>query len=556
MAAKLKIFLLDLFRNDRRLLIAVCSLMFFKRFFLHHYEINYEEGKEIECILQILDGKLVFRDFHWQYGPFGIYFVAFLFKIFGTVNLLIPRWTVTLVALATTYYSYKSARFYLKPSWAFWAALMASSGLAARENTYGHGFAYLGMIASFYFLMTYVMREPKTRNLVLSGSFAFLALLAKPVVFGIGAVASGAFCLIVWGFMNKEPKSLIRVLGWFLMTSLIPGCLVYGYLLSQTSLDIMFKELFPMFSGTLNVGKKFFIPPILPTLEISSPGHWVMEINIYLANYFRWWLVVCSFLGGLGYYARRFFKEKRPIQDYAPFLFLLVYLLLIDSETIILGRRPTTFFINMLPCYILIAIFFDWLKENIKPILVWTVALGLAFVYFIYPPVRLGIYHAMSGKALELKYAETIKVPPYTWESYNTISAYIKKNSPQNTPFLFAGYDSFVYLFAERPFYFPEDYTTFVRASFNAYNRDNEFFSKVFFEPFEKNIVKRLQANPPSMILIPSNSISEKTVNRSFFLKYLTENWQLQEVLNRGKTPGPFDKANMEMNVYVPAHTK
>ena len=168
--------------RDKALLALVCLLMFLKRILLINFEINYEEGKEIECALGILDGKMPFRDFHWQYGPAGIYLVAFLFRVFGDVDLMIPRFMVSLIAVATTFYSYRTARLYLGPGWSFWAALMASSGLVAREHTYGHGLAYLGMIGSFYHLAVFFKTRKET-ELSITGGYVFLALLAKPVVF-------------------------------------------------------------------------------------------------------------------------------------------------------------------------------------------------------------------------------------------------------------------------------------------------------------------------------------------------------------------------------------
>ena len=68
MIKKLKSYIFKNISKDSYLLILVCGLMFLKRFSLLEYGYNYEEGKELECIINILNGKLVFKDFWWQYG--------------------------------------------------------------------------------------------------------------------------------------------------------------------------------------------------------------------------------------------------------------------------------------------------------------------------------------------------------------------------------------------------------------------------------------------------------------------------------------------------------
>jgi len=108
-----------------------------KRLALLNTQLNYEESKELVSILNILSGKLIYRDFYWSYGPGGPYFLAILYKIFGTMELTLFRMAVSLVATVTTFYSFLVARFYLSPIWAFWAVLLSSSGLVSREHVMG-----------------------------------------------------------------------------------------------------------------------------------------------------------------------------------------------------------------------------------------------------------------------------------------------------------------------------------------------------------------------------------------------------------------------------------
>ncbi len=539
-------------KNDRILLALVCLLMLLKRFILLPFELNYEEGKEIECILNIMNGQLVYRDFHWQYGPGPIYFIALLFKIFGVVNLYLPRIVVSLVAVATTFYAYKVARFYLSSIWSFWAALLSSSGLVFRENTYGHGFAYLGMIASFYFLLRFFKNRNQPNLLVYSGLFVFLALLSKPVLFGIGAVFAGIFCLVLWAAGQDEKRSVKEPLIRFLIPSLVPGALVYGYLIAQTSAKSMFAKLVPMSSGSYNMGEALHWKALFPPLNIFPLADWIAGLNDYLVEDLRWWMIILTFLGGVLYFLRSFFKERKPFADHLFLTSLLIYALLIECETIVLINRPPTFFINMLPTFILLGLFFIWFKKNVGGrYLVFGAAFLLSVIYFFYPPLNAGYYHWTHDKPLGLKYAKTIRVPEYTYNGYRRIAGYIQENTPADQPILFAGYDSFIHLFSERRNLFSEDFATFVRVTFSPYNRKNDDFGKAFWGPFEKKIIERVQADPPSIIIVPTDYLTPKAKTESAFIKYLLLHWQKKESLNSDVKPGPFDKSNLSMEVFA-----
>ena len=536
---------------DLILLLGVCFLVLLKRTLMIDLEINHEEGKEIECILNIMEGKLVYRDFHWQYGPLGIYILPFIFKLLGTVNLIIPRSLVTLVAVATTFYSYRLARHFLNPKWAFWSALLASSGLVARENTYGHGFAYLGMIASFFYLLQY-FKNGKTSNLHFSGGMIFLTLISKPVVFGIGAVFAAVFCLIFWHQIidkNGFPIIPLVTLGIY---SLLPAFIIYGYLTLETSPSLIVHKLFPMLSGTLNLGNKWNLKPLLPRLDIWPLTQWVKNMNFYLVDHLRWWTIILTIVAGLIYlFIRRKNWNENP-KYYAIFFFLLIYGLLVESETIILSNRPITFFINMLPNYILLALLFANISR--KP-WIWNVkviAFMIALFYFFYPPARLKLYYLQHGKSLGLELAKKIQVPPYTKKGYQTIVNFLNKETTSDHLILFAGYDSFIYLFSKKNFFFPEDFTTFVRTSISPFNKNNNYFDRSFFEPFEKKIVKRIQEKPPALILVPAKSLEGPQIKTSFFINYLKNNWKLKTILNKENKIGPFDKMDMQMSIFVP----
>ncbi|MBI4384846.1 MAG: hypothetical protein HY579_12530 [Nitrospinae bacterium] len=533
---------------DGALVFLVCLLMALKRLLFLDYDLNYEEGKEIECVLRILDGKLIYRDFFWQYGPLSPYVIALLFKVTGLSSVLVPRLMVTVVAVLTTFYSYRVARFYLPPGWAFWAALMSSSGLAAREGTYGHGFAYLGMIASFYHLISFFKKEFDFRQLVYSGSFAFLAMLGKPVIFGAGAMMCGAGA--IWLGRAVSPDRTFdtrRALWCFLSAALLPSLAVFGYLLAKSGFQVLSFSLFPMSSGTVQIND-FYLKKIFPPLPHLPLASWIGEMNKYLVDDLRWWTIVLAFMGGAFYVAGKCRKGNGNLADHFFLILLLVYSLLVESETVIWVKRPITFYINMLATYVLLAMFFKWAMDRFRMVnLVRAAALSMCVFYFFYPPIRLGVYHWAHDEPLELKYAETVKAPPYTARAYRTIARYVQEKTPPGEPILYADYDGFIYLFSERPTLFPEDFAIMVRASFNRYNFR---YPKPFFDSVEEKIVERVESRPPALILIPTRSLDKESVAKSIFLRYLVENWRREATLNGDMEPGPFDKGELKVAVF------
>ena len=538
-------------RDDRFLLALVCLLMLAKRFLLLPYGFNYEEGKELEAALDVMAGKLIYRDFFWHYGPIAPYFTAFLFKLSGKIDILIPRGMVSVAAVAMTYYAYRTARFYLSSSWAFWAALMASSGLVAREHTYGHIFAYLGMIGSCYYLLRFFRSENARGCLIASGFFVFLALISKPVMFGVGAVAAGLFCLGLWTVVVKGKPCRWQPFGWFAVSSLLPAFLVYGFLYWNTPRHVFLACLFPMSSGSFFIGlqhAKDLLPP-LPFLPIAN---WIAQFNNYLVDDLRWWTVVLTLAGALTVIVYGLLKSRQAFSEKFFLIVLVVYGFLIEFETIVLTYRPVTFFINMLPNYILLGMFFVWLKE--KPVfrlLVPMTAFALSLIYFFYPPIRLGFYYMLNGEPLEMKYAETVKVPKYTRQAYHNIVEYIQAQSPADRPIIYAGYDSLIFWSAGRPSAFPEDYATFTRASFHPYHRGKPF-AEAFYKNIEEKIVARIQSVSPSIILVPRNYLSKTNVEQSVFLQYLKSHWQSRKVLNADLKAGPWDKADLTVEVFFP----
>lgn len=79
------------------LVIVLASLVYFASFM--RYGLAYDEGYLLDSVERILDGQVIYRDFHHTYAPGSFYLVAALFKVFGQ-SILVERWVfVVLEAL-------------------------------------------------------------------------------------------------------------------------------------------------------------------------------------------------------------------------------------------------------------------------------------------------------------------------------------------------------------------------------------------------------------------------------------------------------------------------
>jgi hypothetical protein len=539
--------------TDWLLLGLVCLLMFGKRLVLLDTQLNPEEGKEIDSILNILNGKLVYRDFYWQYGLGGPYLLAFLSNLIGSTDITLPRLVVSIVAAGTTFFSYLVARFYIPPLWAFWATLLSSSGLAAREHSYGHGFAYLGMIASLFFLVKFIkLSRVRYRDLVFSGLFASLPCLFKPVVFGVGAVTCGILCLALSAWIYQEKNCITKNLCAFSLPVLMINLPIYGYLFINTSLELLYVSLYPMSSGGVTALQSYGTKSLLPAFLFSPTASWTADLNNFLNDNVRYWTVIFTTIGGVVFIAKKM-GSTSPLKKYLLLIILILYGTLIEVETILWPDRPITFYINMLPSYILLALFFQRaMKVHWISTIVYSISLLMCIYYFFYPAVTLGVYYKSQGETLDLPFAQNIRVPKYTKAGYHNVTNYIQQKTRPDQSIVNADYNSFLYLFSNRTNLFWDDFLIFGRTPFHPFQKNNTAYPKSFYEKIENKIIERIEREKPAMILIPSEYITDKSRQNSVFIQYLLTNWEPGDVLNSQLVKGPFDKKDLKIETFFP----
>jgi hypothetical protein len=85
-------------------------------------------GQTYACVTQFLDGKMPYRDFNYQWGPYALYTCAFFLKVFG-VKISAVRLLMVLTVMAITTLTYALGRRLLSPLTAFLAAFIVHMSL-------------------------------------------------------------------------------------------------------------------------------------------------------------------------------------------------------------------------------------------------------------------------------------------------------------------------------------------------------------------------------------------------------------------------------------------
>ncbi len=99
---------------------------------LCHGVILADAGQTYQCAIYLAEGRVPYRDFNYQWGPYALYLNAYLFKIFG-IRISVVRFMMTFVTILATIITYLLGREFLSKPLAFAAALIVH--LALIRNT-------------------------------------------------------------------------------------------------------------------------------------------------------------------------------------------------------------------------------------------------------------------------------------------------------------------------------------------------------------------------------------------------------------------------------------
>lgn len=218
--------------EDRRgealplLSVLACLIFLLWRTWLRWGDLVIDTGRELSMPLELLSGRLLYRDIFYLYGPFSPYCNAGFMRLFGGgVGALVLSGTLATAAMA--WLCFRVSRFFLGPwisalcgatylfvlAFAHYESLGIFTHILPYAYPSVHGTAL--SLASVYCAMEWV-RGRKRVFLALCAAFAFLALLAR-VEMGLMALAGAAVGLAAARRVREDvPYAAPSIPAWTL----------------------------------------------------------------------------------------------------------------------------------------------------------------------------------------------------------------------------------------------------------------------------------------------------------------------------------------------------
>jgi hypothetical protein len=225
-----------------------------------------DEGYLLEGVTRILDGQVIYRDFHHTYAPGRFYLFAGLFKLFGQ-DLLVVRATWVVLRAAIVVLAWLVGRRLIAGSLA-WAPALA---LAAAPGPWHKSFFHLFLLVSLLAGAALFERGGAKRSFA-TGLLLALALLFRQDV-GIVACASVALYLACDGLAARRSgrRTGARVsLSWLaagLAVPIVPTLLYFG---AEGALGPMLEKV--LLAGARdNLTNQLPFPALLPVVPANAP---------------------------------------------------------------------------------------------------------------------------------------------------------------------------------------------------------------------------------------------------------------------------------------------
>lgn len=183
-------------------------------------DLTIDSGHEMYVPALLAQGKLLYRDAWFMYGPVAPYFNSYLFRLFGT-HLNVLYWAGSLSALGSAIFLYLSGK-QLSSSlvgWTAGAVLLAEGfqpSLFCFPLPYSFAAVY-GCLAGCLFLWLIVNASLTERVywMPVLGLTAALALLLKPE-FGVASYLTLTVLIGVRGFQQRSLKLIAKDILWIL----------------------------------------------------------------------------------------------------------------------------------------------------------------------------------------------------------------------------------------------------------------------------------------------------------------------------------------------------
>ncbi|HEV8311021.1 MAG TPA: glycosyltransferase family 39 protein [Methylomirabilota bacterium] len=180
-----------------------------QKLLLYTLDMNWEEGRDAQAYLRVMQGKMPYRDFRWNYGPLSPYVFAGAFSLFGP-SLAVLRLTAIAAGALGVGAAYFVSRRMMPAGWAFIAAVFSMLLFHTPTHTYNHIFATVGALLSMLLVLKCV-EENRSISAAWAGSVIGVSILTKPLPMGGANFVAASVAL---AFRSRRVPRDLSALAW------------------------------------------------------------------------------------------------------------------------------------------------------------------------------------------------------------------------------------------------------------------------------------------------------------------------------------------------------
>jgi len=212
------------------LLVFLAGLAYFLSYM--HYGLAYDEGYLLDSVERILDGQVIYRDFHHTYAPGSFYLVAALFKIFGK-TILLERLVFAVLGALRCLLAFQIVRRLVPGRVAYLAPLLAMAAPGPWHKVFFPAFGLLAL----YAVLVALGKGP--RWWLTAGVAVGLAAFFRQDVAVFAVVAAVAGLAIASGRLRAGFAGGLRPLGFLAAGAALVAAPVALYFLAEGALGPM-----------------------------------------------------------------------------------------------------------------------------------------------------------------------------------------------------------------------------------------------------------------------------------------------------------------------------
>lgn len=194
-----------------------------------------DHGRDLDAFEQTLNGKAVYQDYWWVYGPLMPYYYAFFYKVLGIKiqSILIGKFIIKLTAGALCYLAVST---FFAPLAGFMAALWFWGFQQDFFFTYNHIGGIAVEMGIIWCLLSYIKNQ--RQNILWQGLVLCFILAMIKVNYGLSSLATLLAATFIVDRSYKIPFHSLKKIFYFLGIIVLPALIVYIYWLLLKSLPM------------------------------------------------------------------------------------------------------------------------------------------------------------------------------------------------------------------------------------------------------------------------------------------------------------------------------